>query len=111
MRAANLALKLGLELAAIAALAHWGASTGDGALPVVLAVAAPALFVVLWGRFAAPRSSHRLPPRSRIPFELGLFALAAIALMIAGQPVLAAVFGVIAVVNAALLTVFDQWEA
>jgi hypothetical protein len=43
--------------------------------------------------------------------ELGLFAVAALALVLAGSPVLAAVFAVLVVVNAALLTVFDQWEA
>ena len=40
-----------------------------------------------------------------------MFALAALALVLAGRPVWAAVFAVLAVVNAALLTVFDQWEA
>jgi hypothetical protein len=79
VRAANLALKFLLELAAIAALAYWGATAADGVPAVALAVGAPALFIVLWGRFAAPRAAHRLPARSRIPFELGLFALAALA--------------------------------
>jgi hypothetical protein len=111
VRAANLGLKFLLELAAIAALAYWGATTADGVLAVVLAVGAPALFIVLWGRFAAPRSGHRLPARSRIPFEFGLFALAALALVLAGSPLVAAVFAVLVVVNAALLTMFDQWEA
>jgi hypothetical protein len=109
--AANLALKFLLELAAIAALAYWGATAADGVPAVVLAVGAPALFVVLWGRFAAPRSARRLPLRPRMALELGLFAVAALALVLAGSPVLAAVFAVLVVVNAALLTVFDQWEA
>jgi hypothetical protein len=108
---ANLALKFLLELAAIAALAYWGATSTDGVLAVLLAILAPALFIVLWARFAAPRSDHRLPARSRVPFELGLFALAAVALAVARAPVLAAAFAVLVVVNAALLTVFDQWEA
>jgi hypothetical protein len=111
MRAANLALKFLLELAAIAALAYWGASAADGVPAVVLAILAPALFIVLWARFAAPRSAHRLPLRPRMIFELGLFTLAAFALVAAGAPVLAAVFAVVVVVNALLLTVFDQWEA
>jgi Protein of unknown function (DUF2568) len=111
VRAANLALKFLLELAAIAALAYWGATVGEGVVSVILALGVSALFIVLWGRFAAPRSAHRLPARSRIPFELGLFALAALALVLAGSPLLAAAFAVLVVVNAALLTVFDQWEA
>jgi Protein of unknown function (DUF2568) len=111
VRAANLAIKFLLELAAIAAFAYWGATTADGVLAVVLAVAAPTLMILVWGRFAAPRSDHRLPSRSRIPLELGVFALAAVALVVAGSPVLAAVFAALAAINAALLTVFDQWEA
>jgi hypothetical protein len=107
VRAANLALKFLLELAAIAALAYWGATAADGVLAVVLAVAASALFIVIWGRFAAPRAGHRLPARSRIALELGLFAVAAIALVLAGSAVLAAAFAVLVVVNAALLTVFN----
>jgi hypothetical protein len=43
LKAANLALKFTLELAAIASFAYWGATTGSGALPVLLAIAAPAI--------------------------------------------------------------------
>jgi hypothetical protein len=111
VRAANLAIKFLLELAAIAAFAYWRATTADGVLAVVLAVTAPALMILVWGRFAAPRSDHRLPSRSRIPLELGVFALATVALVVAGSPVLAAVFAALAAVNTALITVFDQWEA
>jgi uncharacterized protein DUF2568 len=111
VRAANLALKFLLELAAFAAFAYWGASTGNGVVSVVLAVGAPLVFIVLWARFAAPRSARRLPLHPRMVFELGVFALAAVALVVAGEPVPAAVFTALVVVNAALLTVFDQWEA
>ena len=109
--AANLALKFLLELAAIAAFAYWGATTGSGAVPVVLAISAPALMVVLWGRLAAPRAPHRLPATARIPFELTVFALAAAALIVAGALILGIAFAAIAAANAALLTAFDQWEA
>jgi hypothetical protein len=111
VRSANLALKFLLELCAIAGLAYWGATVDEGVVAVVVAVLAPALFIVLWGRFAAPRSAHRLPLRPRMVFELGLFALAAVALVVAGSALLAVVFAVLVVGNAALLTVFDQSEA
>ena len=52
-----------------------------------------------------------MPLRLRAPFELGVFALAALALWHAESLAWGAVFAVIAVVNAALLSVFDQWEA
>ena len=110
MRSANLAVKFLLELAAFAAFAYWGARTGAGAAAVVLAIAAPAAAVVVWGVFAAPRSSRRLPLTARAPLELGVFAVAGAALATAGSVVLAVAFGVVAVLNAVLLTVFHQWE-
>jgi hypothetical protein len=111
VRSANLALKFLLELAALAAVAVWGADTGSGLGAVLLAVAAPLVVALLWGRFAAPRASRRLSTSSRIPFELGVFLLAAIALVACGHTVAAVVFAALVVGNAALLTVFDQWEA
>ena len=49
--------------------------------------------------------------RFRIPVELGVFGLAALALATAGEPGLAAVYAVCAAVNAMFLTRFEQWEA
>ena len=111
MRAANLALKFLLELAAFAALAYWGAKVGSGFGAVVLAIAAPVLAIALWALFAAPRSPRRLPTRLRVPFELAVFAAAVAALFAAGAPILAIVLAVLVVVNTALLAAFDQFEA
>jgi hypothetical protein len=110
VRTSNLVLKFLLEIAAVVSLAYWGAHLGTGAVPVIAAVAAPLLMVLVWAVYAAPRSERRLPMRWRIPLELGIFALAAVALAAAGQPLLAIVLAVIVVVNAALLTHFHQWE-
>jgi hypothetical protein len=106
MRALSLALKFLLELAAFAGLAYWGAQTS-----VLLAIAAPAVAIALWAVFAAPRSERRLATPVRVPFELGVFGLAAVALLAAGAPVAALVLAVLALLSAALLTRFDQWEA
>jgi hypothetical protein len=83
---------------------------GSGVVAVLLAVAAPAVMIAVWGLFAAPRSTRRLGTSARIPLELGVFALAAVALAVAGRLVLALVFGVLVVANALLLTAFRQWE-
>lgn len=107
----NLAAKFLLELAALAAFALWGASITDGAPAVVLAIGLPALAAVLWGTFAAPKARRRLPLPLRAPFELGVFALGALALWQAESVAWAAAFAAIAVVNAVLLTVFGQWDA
>ena len=54
----------------------------------------------------APKATVRLP--GRVPFILGLivFGLAAIALVGAGQPGVAAVFCVVAVINSALVYIW-----
>ena len=110
MKGLNLAVKFLLELAALAAFGLFGASVADGVLAVVLAIGLPVVAAVAWGTFAAPRARHRLPLRLRAPFELGVFALAALALWQAESWVLGAAFAVVAVANALLLTAFDQWE-
>ena len=110
MKAVNLAGKFVLELAAIAAFAYWGATVGHGVVPAIVAVAASGAAIGSWAVFAAPRSRHRLGLAARVPFELGVFGLAALALVDAGSPVAAIVFAVAAIVNAALLTAFTQWE-
>jgi hypothetical protein len=106
MRAFSLALKFLLELAAFAVFAYWGASVS-----IVLAVAAPAVAIVLWGLFAAPRSERRLPLPARIVFETAVFLLAVVTLLAAGALVPAIVLAVLVAISTALLTRFDQWEA
>jgi len=110
LKAINLAVKFLLEIAALVAFAWWGGTVGHGAVSVLMAVAAPLLAAFLWGRWAAPRATRRLPLSRRVPFELGVFALAAVALatvtVVAGVIFAAAVAG-----NAALLTAFRQWES
>lgn len=110
MRSANLAVKFLLELAAFAALGYWGAQAGTGATAVVLAIVAPAAAIAVWSVFAAPRAKRRLPLTARAPLELGVFALAAVALAAASAVVLAIIFAVVAILNAILLTAFRQWE-
>lgn len=110
VRAANLLIKFGLELAALAAFAYWGTTLHGAAASTTVAIAGPLAAAGLWGVLAAPSSGRRLPTPARIPFELSVFALATAALAAAGTLALAVVFGTIAVVNATLLIVFDQWD-
>jgi hypothetical protein len=111
VRQLNLALKFVLEIAALVALGLWGASIAHGPAAVVLAIGLPVLAAVLWGTFAAPKARHRLPLRLRAPLELGVFAVAALALWGAEAVASAATFAAVALLNALLLTAFDQWEA
>ena len=111
MRQANLALSFLLELAALASFAIWGAESESGALAVAHAIIAPLIVTLLWARFAAPRSAHRLPRATRIPFEMTVFALAVVALAISDHAAWAIGLGVVMAINAALMTAWDQWDA
>jgi hypothetical protein len=106
----NLGLKFILEIAALGAFAYWGASVGEMPLSLVLAIGAPALAILAWGAFAAPKSHRRLPLQSRVPFEVTFFAAAVFALLAAGAPGAAAIMAALFVLNAVLLTVLGQWQ-
>jgi hypothetical protein len=110
LRGANLAVKFALELVAVAAFAFWGANVDGVLVSLVFGITAPAAAIVLWGRFAAPTSRHRLPTRARVSFELSVFALAAAALVAVDWVTVAIVFAVVAVVNVVLLARLGQLE-
>ncbi|HSP71736.1 MAG TPA: DUF2568 domain-containing protein [Gaiellaceae bacterium] len=98
MNAALLALRFLLELAALAALAWWGAG-----VHVAVAVLAPLAFAVLWGLFVAPKARIELPLAARRAVELALWAAAATALALAWTSLAGAVFGAVAVADALAL--------
>jgi hypothetical protein len=112
LKAINLGVTFLLELCMLAALAYWGFQTSEN-LPVriVLGIGAPVLAVVIWGRFLAPRSTIRLTGLAYLALKFILFGLAALALAAAGQPTLALIFVVVAVINQVLLLVWKQETA
>src|SRR5690606_25875426 len=62
VKSANLVLRFLLELAALAALAHWGATASTRVLPrIVLGIGAPLAMATFWGIFVAPRARVVLP--------------------------------------------------
>lgn len=86
-----------VEVAALAALAWWGAQAGRGlAAHVLLGVAAPLLAAVVWGLFAAPRARIRLPIAGVLAVKAVVFGAATAALYGAGHPAMAAAFAVVA---------------
>lgn len=109
MAGAVAAVRFLLELAALAALAYWGGQAGGGvAGDILLAVAVPAAAAVMWGIWAAPRSSHRLEGAKRLIPEVVLFGGATAALAGAGQAGLAVAFGVLAVIDTALVHALER---
>jgi Protein of unknown function (DUF2568) len=103
VKAANLALRFFLELAALAALAYWG-----WGVSWVLAIAAPAAWIALWATFGSPKARVALSTPQRIAFEALVFAAAAAALWAAGQEIWAVVLYAAWAANRAVLTALDR---
>jgi len=106
MAAANDALRFVLELVGIGAAAYWGYHATGGTVPrLALAVGAPAALVVVWAFVVAPGADNPIAPTPRMLIGSALLLLAAVGLWVAGQPVAAAAFAVVNVVNTAVASV------
>jgi uncharacterized protein DUF2568 len=95
-----------LELAAIAALVWAAVAIGPGvAARVGLAVAGVGLFVLVWGRWLAPRADRRLAGPALLVVKAAVFAVSFGVLAVAGQPAAAAVCGLVAAAHLGLAAV------
>ena len=103
MQAAALALRFLLELAALAALAWWGFSAGDGVWAVVLGLGAPLLAVAVWGTLAAPKGRFEGRDPQRLVGEVLVFGAALAALLALGQTWLAVAFAALALLQGVLV--------
>jgi uncharacterized protein DUF2568 len=97
-----LVLRSVCEMAALAAVAYWGLQAADGVAGIALAAIAVALVAVVWGVFLAPRRRVEVGLPARLAIELAVWVAAAMALWSAGQPTLAVVLFVVAVVTGAI---------
>jgi hypothetical protein len=90
------------ELAALAALAYWGATVADSTVArVLLGVGLPAVAIVLWGLFAAPRAVVRRIPLV-VATKILVFGAAVLALAGTGHLVLAVVLAACALLGSFL---------
>ena len=108
LRGVTLTARFLSELAMLAALAFWGYVVGEGPWAWLLGVGAPALAAVVWGTFVAPRARIPVSAPVRVQIELVLYALAAVGLGSAGQPVAAVVLGVAGLVTSVLNDVQER---
>jgi hypothetical protein len=109
IKGANLALRFLLELCALGAPGYWGFKTGGGVVTkITLGIGAPLVAAVEWGTFLSPQAPVALPGALVLVLQALVFAAAAAGLVATGHRTLALAFGVIAVVNAGLLSVWGQ---
>jgi hypothetical protein len=107
----NLALAFTVEMAMLAgfALAGWTA-TPILWLRIVLTIALPALAILLWAIWAAPKAKkRRLSPGPLLVFKLAIFGFATLAWWLAGQGFIAAIFGALAAINLLGIVAFRQY--
>lgn len=109
LRSLNLVFRFILELVVLLALFLWGMSMSDS-LPIqlLLAIGAPLLVMVTWALFVAPRAARRLADPARLVLELVIWALAALALALAVDPVVALMFAAAVLISLALMFVWEQ---
>jgi len=109
IKSANLALAFFLELGVLAALGYWGFQTGQGTIAsIALGIGAPALAVVVWWLFGAPKAKWHLNGVFRLLLEVIFFGSAAVALYAAGQHVLGVAFALVIILNTVLASLLRQ---
>ncbi|MEJ3404317.1 YrdB family protein [Rathayibacter sp. YIM 133350] len=94
-------LRFLLEIFAVVSLAIWGFSTSWPApwLNWVIGLGAPAIAIVLWGLFRSPKAVFHLDVFGRAIVEILVFGAAAVAWWDMGQPLVAGIFAVVALVS------------
>ena len=99
--AVNGALAFALELATVAALCYWGVRAGGDTLTkTILAVAAPAAAITVWGLFlAAGGHKYTLPLAGEIALKLAVLLVGALALYATGHKSMALGFAALSVVS------------
>jgi Protein of unknown function (DUF2568) len=107
-RGVTLTARFLCELAMLAALAFWGYVIGEGPWAWLLGLGAPALAAFVWGTFVAPKARVPVPAPVRVQIELVLYAVAAVCLGSAGQPVAAVVLGAAGLVTTLLNDVQER---
>ncbi|WP_420148289.1 YrdB family protein [Spirosoma sp.] len=97
IRAIHQAIYFMVELSMLASLSYAGFSSAYH--NYLLGIGLPLSAIILWGIFAAPRSTYRLDLPYRSLFTISLFGLSAFLLYQTGQAHLAILFGSIALLS------------
>jgi hypothetical protein len=109
MRQLNLVFRFVLELVVLVALFLWGVSVSDELIvQVILGLGAPALALVVWGLFVAPKASRRLPDPQRLALEIVVFGAGAMAFLARGDTLLAVLLGAAAAISLGLMYQWGQ---
>jgi hypothetical protein len=96
---AQLAIRFVVEIVAWGAFGFWAFRALHGLMAYVFGIGLTVLAVGLWGLLAAPKSAMHVRPRTKELLAISVFLLATVAIAAGGEPLFAAVFIAIALVN------------
>ncbi len=106
MRLANEMLAFLLELVAIALLAWWGVHVGGNVfLSLLLGIGLPAVAIVLWGSFAAPKARFKVSLPWVLLVKALVFGGATAAIFGLGYPGWALAFAIVVIANTTIATI------
>jgi hypothetical protein len=100
-------LALGVEIAVLVAVFRLGSTMIPGWAGLVAGLFLLACVIVLWGRWGAPKSGHRLTSRPLLVFKIAIFTLGAAAFWAVDGALVAMIFTVICVLHLALAVAID----
>ncbi|MHA7985655.1 YrdB family protein [Rathayibacter sp. CAU 1779] len=92
-------LRFVIELFAFVSLCVWGFIAWPFPWNIVIGILAPALAVVLWALFRSPKAVIRIDTFGKAIVEIIVMTAAAFAWWDLGQPIVAVVFAVVALVS------------
>ena len=95
----NDVLRFVLELFAFFTFAFWGFVAWPFPWNVAFGIATPLFAIVIWALFLSPKAVFHFDAFGRALVEIVLMGSAALAWLTLGQPIIAVVFGVLAVAS------------
>jgi hypothetical protein len=116
MHPANLALRFGLEVAALTAMGAWGLDQADGVARFGLMIGVPAAAAAAWGTFTVPEDPSRggkglvtVPGLARLGVEFAVFGFATWAMRDMGHADLAGGYAATTAVHYAISFKRIRW--
>lgn len=107
LKGVNLGVLFFVELGAVIALCLWGFVVGPNLpLKILLGLGAPAMAIVVWALFGAPRSSRQFHGVAYHALQVVVFGAGALALVAAGQPGLGIGYAIVALVSSAAIAIW-----
>ena len=109
MKSLNLAFRFVLELLALVALFLFGWSLSDSLwVQLILGLGLPAIVMVVWGLFVAPKASRRLDDPARLAVEAVIWFAGMLAFGFVVSWILAVLFGLAVLISLALMFYWGQ---